>query len=255
MPPHPDRLFPVDETTRTLARELHASVQDAPLICPHGHTDPRWFSRNEAFTDAASVFVTADPYVLRLLHGHGVALEKLGIARRDDPSAAVADPRAAWACFAAHYHLFHGTPSRLWLDAVFADVFGLEEDLNAETADVFFDHIGEALSRPDFRPRKLFERFRIEFLATTDSATDSLDEHLAIRRSGWGRTVVPTFRPDVSLDPENIEFVVELERLAIMTGEATDTLKGYLIPNPLEADSYPIPWIMTHGPISVGRWT
>lgn len=229
MPILPDRLFPADLTTRALARELHASVQDAPLICPHGHTDPRWFAENAAFSDANSLFVTSDPYVLRLLHGHGVALERLGVPRKDDHSVAVADAREGWACFAAHFHLFLGTPSRLWLEAVFSDIFGLDDDLSPATADRYFDCIGEALAKPEFRPRALFERFRIAFLATTDSACDSLEHHAAIQRSGWSGKVVPTFRPDAALDPEQLGFVDELASLARLTGENTETLSGYLM--------------------------
>jgi glucuronate isomerase len=225
---HSDRLFPADPVTRAIARELHASVHNAPLICPHGHTDPRWFADDATFADATSVFVTSDPYILRLLHGHGVPLERLGVARRDDPSVPVADPRQGWACFAAHYHLFRGTPSRLWLDAVFADIFGFERELTPDTADTFFDRIGEALVRPEFRPRALFERFGISILATTDSASDTLEHHAAIRQSGWAGRVVPTFRPDTALDPEHADFLNELTNLARMTGEDTMTLKGYL---------------------------
>ena len=228
MPPHPDRLFPADPPARALARELHASVRDAPLICPHGHTDPRWFAADEAFGDATSVFVTSDPYMLRLLHGHGIPLEKLGVPRRDDPSVPVADARQGWACFAAHYHLFHGTPSRLWLDAVLAEIFGLRSELSPATAEAFFEEIGGALARPQFRPRALFERFNIAFLATTDSACDVLEHHAAIRRSGWERCVVPTFRPDTALDPEHPDFRAEIADLGHLTGENTETLKGYL---------------------------
>ncbi|ANY84084.1 glucuronate isomerase (plasmid) [Microvirga ossetica] len=225
---HSDRLFPADPEIRALARDLHASVRDAPLICPHGHTDPRWFADDAAFSDATSVFVTSDPYVLRLLHGHGVPLERLGVARQDDASIPAADARQGWACFAAHYHLFQGTPSRLWLDAVFAEIFDLEDELTSATADTFFERIGEALAKPEFRPRALFERFDISVLATTDSACDSLEHHTAIRRSGWAGRVVPTFRPDTALDPEHLDFRTELASLASMTGENTTSLSGYL---------------------------
>lgn len=43
----PDRLFPVDPSTRNIARELFSEVANLPLISPHGHTDPRWFAQNE----------------------------------------------------------------------------------------------------------------------------------------------------------------------------------------------------------------
>ena len=41
---HPDRLFPADPATRAIARELYALVAKAPIISPHGHTDPEWFA-------------------------------------------------------------------------------------------------------------------------------------------------------------------------------------------------------------------
>ena len=41
---HRDRLFPVEPGTRTLARALYETVAAAPIISPHGHTDPRWSS-------------------------------------------------------------------------------------------------------------------------------------------------------------------------------------------------------------------
>ena len=79
------------------------------------------------------------------------------VPRGEKPTA---DPRAAWKLFASHFHLFDGTPSWLWLNYVFSKVFGLEVGLEASTADLYFDSIGEALARPEFRPRALFERAR-----------------------------------------------------------------------------------------------
>ncbi len=36
---HPDRLFPIDNNSRALARALSNEVRDCPIISPHGHTD------------------------------------------------------------------------------------------------------------------------------------------------------------------------------------------------------------------------
>src|SRR5581483_7942672 len=113
-----------------------------------------------------------------MLFSQGVPLDQLGVrSRRGAPAF---EPRAAWRQFASHYTLFRGTPSALWLDQVFAEVFGLEVRLEAETADLYFDAIGSALASPAFRPRALFEKFNIEVLATTESPTDTLEHHQAI---------------------------------------------------------------------------
>ncbi len=218
---HPDRLFPTDPATRDISRRLYAEVRDLPILSPHGHTDPRWFAENAPFGDPAELLLKPDHYVFRMLYSQGVRLEELGIR-------STADPREAWRIFARHYHCFRGTPSRLWLDWVFAEAFGLEVRLEAETADLYYDHIAERLAGEDFRPRALFERFNIELLATTESPLDTLEHHAAIRASGWNGRVITAFRPDPVLDPDTPDFAANLARLSELTGEDCTGYAGYL---------------------------
>ncbi|HEU4780113.1 MAG TPA: glucuronate isomerase, partial [Steroidobacteraceae bacterium] len=65
---NPDRLFPADPTTRAIARNLYRLVKDLPIISPHGHTDPKWFADNSPFADPASLLLTPDHYVFRMLY-------------------------------------------------------------------------------------------------------------------------------------------------------------------------------------------
>lgn len=223
---HPDRLLPADPGVRSVARSLYAQVRDLPIISPHGHTDPAWFAYNEPFGNAVDLLLAPDHYLYRMLHSQGVALDQLGVrSRRGVP---VFDPREAWRCFASHYALFRGTPSALWLDQVFADVFGLEVRLEAETADTYFDVIGAALASSAFRPRTLFEKFNIEVLATTESPTDPLEAHKEIRRSGWPGRVISTYRPDPVVDPEHELFRDALEQFGSISGQDVYTWRGYL---------------------------
>ncbi|MBE7220503.1 MAG: glucuronate isomerase, partial [Caulobacteraceae bacterium] len=223
---HPDRLFPADPGARAIARELHARVARLPIVSPHGHADPRWFADNAPFSNAAELLVAPDHYLFRMLRSQGVDLASLGVP--DAEGRVGADPREAWRVFASHAHLFRATPSALWLDTVFAEVFGFEVRLDATTADFYFDRIGEALAQPAFRPRALFERFGIEVLATTDAAQDPLEAHRAIRASGWGGRVIPTYRPDAAVDPEAPGFAAAIDALGALTGEDVDSWSGYL---------------------------
>jgi glucuronate isomerase len=224
---HPDRLFPVEPSARAVARRLYEAVQDLPIISPHGHTDPRWYAENEPFSDPATLFVIPDHYIFRMLYSQGVRLEDLGIAAKDG-SAVESDPRKIWRLFAAHYHLFRGTPTRLWLDHTFATLFGFAERLSPETADEYFDRIDAALRTPEFRPRALFERFRIEAIATTESPLDPLKHHETIRRSGWGGRVVTAYRPDPVVDPDFEGFRQNLVRFGEVAGCDTRSWTGYL---------------------------
>lgn len=224
---HPDRLFPADPSVRAVARRLYEHVNALPIISPHGHTDPRWYAENQAFPDPARLFVVPDHYIFRMLYSQGVRLEDLGIARRDGGPVET-DARTIWRRFAEHYHLFRGTPTRSWLDHASATLFGFERRLSADTADLYYDTIAEALATPAFRPRALFERFNIEVIATTDSPLDDLRWHRMIRGSGWGGRVVAAYRPDPVVDPEFPGFRDNLVRFGEITGEDTLSWPGYL---------------------------
>lgn len=217
------RLFPSDLRVRELAAELYAEVADAPIISPHGHVDPRLLADDVPFTDPAELFLTRDHYVTRLLHAGGVSLGELGL----DRDRAV-DPRETWRILAAHWHRFAGTASAYWLTDELATLFGVDEELTPETSDRIYDCVARALAEPSFRPRDLFERFRIDVLATTDDPLDDLTPHaqLAADPAFSGR-VLPTFRPDAYLDPEAPGFADRVRRLLATTGKPT-TFAGYL---------------------------
>ncbi|WP_242187829.1 glucuronate isomerase [Sphingomonas sp. CARO-RG-8B-R24-01] len=223
---HPDRLFPADPSTRAIARTLYAEIADLPIVSPHGHTDARWFADDAPWSDATALLLAPDHYIFRMLYSQGIALDALGIPSRAGVPAT--DPRAAWRTFAEHYTLFRGTPSRMWLDHVFADVFGFDVALEDATADLYFDTITEKLATPAFRPRALFDRFDIAFLATTEGPQDDLDAHHRIRESGWNGGVVTTYRPDGVIDVEHEQFGAAMSRFAELTGEDVHSWQGYL---------------------------
>ncbi len=224
---HPDRLFPSDNTQRELARRLYAEIKDLPIVSPHGHTDPAWFADDAPFPDPATLFVKPDHYVFRMLYSQGVKLEDLGVPRADG-GAVETDSRKIWRLFASYWHLFRGTPSRIWLEHAFETVFGITDRLTPLTADAIYDAIDDCLKRPEFRPRALFERFNIEALATTESPLDPLPHHQKLKASGWTGRVITTFRPDPVVDPDFEGFAANLDALAAISGEDTGTWKGYL---------------------------
>ncbi|KQV28676.1 glucuronate isomerase [Rhizobium sp. Root73] len=223
---HPDRLFPADPGIRAIARQLYETVAGLPIVSPHGHTDPSWYAEDKPFPDPAALFITPDHYATRMLYSQGVRLEDLGVPRRDG-AAVETDPRKIWRLFAAHFHLFAGTPTRIWFEHSMETVFGITERLSPKTADALFDRIEAAIPTPEMRPRALFDRFGIEVIATTDGALEDLRHHDAVRNSGWHGRVVPTYRPDAVVDPQVLGFAGNLDRFLAMTGEAA-TWSGYL---------------------------
>jgi glucuronate isomerase len=224
---HPDRLFPSDPTQRDIARRLYGEVAALPIVSPHGHTDPSWFAKDEAFPDPASLFVKPDHYAFRMLYSQGIPLEQLGVPRKDGGETST-DSRAIWRLLASNWHLFRGTPTSMWLTHAFETVFGVTERLSAASADRIYDQIEDCLRKPEFRPRALFERFNLEVLATTESPLDPLVHHKAIRESGWKGRVITAFRPDPVVDPEFEGFRENLAELGRITGKDTAIWDGYL---------------------------
>jgi glucuronate isomerase len=235
-----DLLFPSDPTQRAIARELFAAARDQPLICPHGHVDPSILADDAPFPDPARLLIVPDHYLTRMLLSQGVPPARLGVARAagaggPDPLPGAdrveTDGRAIWRTFAAHWHLFRGTPSRLWLERTFTDVFGVDLRLGPDTADEVYDALAARLAEPDFRPRALFTRFGIEVLATTDSPLDDLAAHATLAADGWGGPggrVITTFRPDDVVDLEWAGWPERVAALGELTGEDTATYPGYL---------------------------
>ncbi len=225
------RLFSSEPRARAVAARLYESVRGLPILSPHGHTDPAWFAANEPFPNPAALLIQPDHYIYRMLYSQGIPLERLGIAEQGESRGApdqVPDPREVWRIFAENYFLFRGTPTRLWLDTTFSEIFGIDDRLSAANADRYYDWIAEALLTPRFRPRALYDEFGLAVLATTDSPLDDLRHHRAIRESGWGGRVLPTFRPDAVIDAEYAGFRENLDRLGELAGEDVSTYKGYL---------------------------
>ena len=223
---HPDRLFPADPNVRALARELYGTVRDLPIVSPHGHTEPRWYAENAAFPDPVALFIKPDHYVFRMLYSQGIPLETLGIPDRNGEPRQT-DDRAIWRLFAENWYLFRATPSRLWFEHSLESVFGITERLTPLNADRLYDTIAEALTRPELRPRALYDAFRIEAISTTDAATDDLAHHDAVLTSGWHGRVLPAYRPDNVIDPDREGFAQRLEQFIGLAGTAMNW-DGYL---------------------------
>lgn len=226
--PHPDRLLPSDPVQRAIARRLLAEVADLPLVSPHGHVDAGLFARDTPFTDPAELFVTPDHYVTRMLYSAGVALESLGVPRLDGRGPAT-DSRSVWRELCSHWHLFRGTPSRLWLEHELHELFGVEVRPSAATADEIHDLIAARLATPEFRPRALYRRFNLETLATTDAPDAALADHRALADDpDWHGNVIPTFRPDAVADPGRPDWRERVAALGQAADVDTSTYTGYI---------------------------
>ena len=225
---HPDRFFAAEPTQRAVARELYSTVAGLPLVCPHGHVDPRLFADPDyTFGSPTELLLIPDHYVFRMLYSQGISLESLGIPRQDG-GPTESDHRKAWQIFADHYYLFRGTPTGVWLDDELVNVFSVTEKLCGANAQAVYDQIDAKLQSPEFSPRALYDQFNIEVLCTTDAATDTLAHHQAIRASGWGGRILPTFRPDAVVNIDMDGWGEQIDLLADVSGVDVSDYAGFI---------------------------
>ncbi|MCB9069882.1 MAG: glucuronate isomerase [Calditrichae bacterium] len=224
---HPDRFFDANPAIRDIARELFEGIKHLPIVSPHGHTEPAWFSENAAFPDPTGLILIPDHYIFRMLYSQGIPLENLGIPTRDG-TAVETDHRKIWQIFANHFYLYAGTPTGIWLAHEFSDVFGVTEKLDSESAQRIYDQIAGKLQSPEFRPRALFDRFNIEVLSTTDAAESDLAHHKKIQESGWNGRIVPTFRPDGVTDLRRPDWHANLNALSDVSGIAIHSYRDFI---------------------------
>ena len=213
-----DRYFDPDPAQKSIAGQLYSTVADLPLICPHGHVDPRLFAEADyQFGTPTELFIVPDHYIFRMLYSQGVPLEDLGLPPLDG-SPAETDHRRIWQRFADHFHLFRGTPTGMWLNHELRDLFGVQEKLTSASAQAIYDQVAACLATPEFQPRALYEQFKVEVLTTTDPATDSLAHHQAIRQSSWSGRILPTFRPDSVVQLDRPDWRDEIDALSEVSG-------------------------------------
>lgn len=222
------RYFGPDARQKKIALILYQQIADLPLVCPHGHVDPRLFAEPDyRFGNPAELLIVPDHYIFRMLYSQGIALEDLGIPRKDG-SPGESDPRKIWQRFADHFYLFRGTPTGLWLVTELHDVFDIDVKLTGESAQGIYDQLAEKLAQDDFTPRALFEQFNIEVLCTTDAATDPLAHHQAIRQSGWAGRILPTFRPDAVVNLGTPGWAGNIAALGEVSGIEVNSYTTYI---------------------------
>ncbi len=223
-----DRYFSAEPAQRGVARNLYAQVKDLPLICPHGHVDPRVLADPDYdFGTPVDLLIIPDHYIFRMLYAQGISLQSLGIPRRDGGSVE-SDHRKIWQVVCDHWYLFRGTPTGAWLRDELRDVFGIDQPLNGQTAQPIYDALAEKLKQPDFHPRRLFEQFRVEALATTDAASDTLSYHQTLHDSGWQGRVIPTFRPDGVVNIDMDGWAENIQALSQASGIAVNNYTTYI---------------------------
>ncbi|NLX94607.1 MAG: glucuronate isomerase [Rhodopirellula sp.] len=206
----------------TAVRLYHECARDMPIIDYHCHLPPWQIAEGHRFENLAQIWLYGDHYKWRAMRANGVA-ERYCTGDATD--------REKFQKWAETVPKTLRNPLYHWTHLELKRPFGISDRLlNAETAEGIWNECNEKLAQNDFSCRGIMRQMNVVLVCTTDDPTDTLEHHAAIAEDAEIPVrVLPTFRPDKAMSPENPEaFRDWVNRLAAASGVEIKDFRGYL---------------------------
>lgn len=206
--------------TETAKLLYHEYAKELPIIDYHCHLSPQAIAENKPYKNMTDIWLAGDHYKWR-------ALRTLGIEEKYITGDATDEEKfRTWAKavpYTMRNPLFH------WTHMELKNPFGVTDLLTEENASEVYAHCNDLLQKPEFTPRGLLQHFGVEMVGTTDDPTDNLEYHRQIAASDFDIKVLPSFRPDKSLNLAGGEaFRGYLQKLSEASGVAVTSIDTLL---------------------------
>jgi len=191
------------------AKRIYAEIRSLPIVDYHCHLDQTKIAANSGFSDIGELWLAGDHYKWRAMRLCGVDEKYItGDASYHEKFLKYAEILPKMAGNAVYY----------WTQMELSQIFGIDEPLNAESADRIYRQANEVLKNTTVL--SLLNKFRVAYIATTDDPVDSLEHH-----GVHGTTAVrPTFRPDKIYALEQ----GYIDQLGVAAGVSIQTLDDLL---------------------------
>ena len=177
-------------------KALYEKVKSLPIIDYHCHLDQKMIAGNAGFSDIGELWLAGDHYKWRAMRLNGI--DEYYITGK-------ADFHEKFLKCAEIVPNLIGNPLYYWTHLELKQLFGINTPLNKETAESIYEAANKQLK--NMTVRTLLEKFKVEFIATTDDPIDSLVDH-----GSYGTVkVTPTFRPDKLFNFEE-SYIEKLEK-------------------------------------------
>jgi glucuronate isomerase len=200
--------------TETPQELFHETAEREPIFDYHCHLSPKDIADNRQFPTLTDIWLSGDHYKWRVMRAAGI-----------DESLITggADPYEKFRAWASTVPLLIGNPLYHWTHMELQRDFGIREPLSEKTAPSIWERANALLADGSLSVKKIFERFSVYAVGTTDDPADSLEWHRQIAADtaeigSIPTRVVPTFRPDKALNIEQADFPAYIEALSKASG-------------------------------------
>lgn len=204
------------------AKELfHNYAEDMPIIDYHCHLPPEEIAENKRWNNLTEIWLYGDHYKWRTMRSNGIE-EKYCTGDVDD--------YVKFEKFAETMPKLLRNPMYHWCHLELARYFDIDDVLlSPETAEDVWNRTKAVIESENFNCRNLMKDSNVALICTTDDPLDSLEQHIAIKESGFEVKVLPTWRPDKAMTVEKPEvFIPWVEKLEELTSSKVSSFEDFM---------------------------
>lgn len=197
--------------TKTAQELYHNHAAKMPIIDYHCHLIPQMVADDYKFRSITEVWLGGDHYKWRAMRTNGV--NERYCTGKDTSDWEKFEKWAETVPYTFRNPLYH------WTHLELKTAFGIDKILKPETAREIYDECNEKLQQPGYTARGFMRRYNVECVCTTDDPVDDLRWHKKTREDGFEIKMIPAWRPDNAMKPENAAgFKAYIEKLSEVSG-------------------------------------
>ena len=206
--------------TQTAQTLYHEHAARMPIFDYHCHLPPEQIADDIQFENITQAWLYGDHYKWRGMRANGVD-EKYCTGDASDW-----EKFEKWAetvPYTLRNPLYH------WTHLELRRYFGIEDLLNSKTAKDIYDKSSALLNSPEYSTRNMMRKMNVKAVCTTDDPLDSLEPHQKIAADDFEIKVLPTWRPDKAMAPENLDAQnAWIDKLAQVTDIEINSYGAYI---------------------------
>ncbi len=198
----------------------HEYAKDMPIIDYHCHLPPDQIANDINFKNLTQAWLYGDHYKWRAMRTNGV---EESYCTGSKPDFEKFQKWAGTVPYTLRNPLYH------WTHLELQRYFGVQEILNAGSAEKIYEECTAKLQTPEYSVRNLLRRMNVKVVCTTDDPLDSLEHHQKIKEEGFDIRILPAFRPDKAMNVDSAEvFNAYLSQLEVVSNTSIHSFEDYL---------------------------
>ena len=206
--------------TPTAQKLYHGFAKDLPIIDYHNHLPPDQIAGNINFKNLTQVWLYGDHYKWRAMRTNGINEDYITGGKSDYEKF---EKWAATVPYTLRNPLYH------WTHLELQRYFGVHDLLSVKTAQSIYDKATAQLQTPEYSVQGLLSKMKVETVCTTDDPVDDLQFHQALKKEGSFVKMLPAFRPDKAMNPDDPEVLnAYINKLEEVTHTSIDSYDAYL---------------------------